>query len=571
MIRIKITALLLVVCMMLLSACGGSSGGNDSSKDTGKSKNSEGTDGKNNGQNASSAGSSAESDFPFGLIRISDTGDGKLVFIIDTTLIEDDLSGVVQCEMDFGEYSVNYIVWGENSLNCCINHAYEENGKRYSKPVVNGEYAFKDGKLIITFPAAEVYALDGFQYAGGDGGKFYVFRDDGSGNSTRKVFLPFTASDLIVNDDTAIAESNLTNDYGIGYRSSSFDLQYFTPKTDDYIITAWDNADSGGNPTQTNALFSFDEKGNCVQYVTRVDIPVGENIGVLDVSAIAGENGYYHDGSAALDTYNNRIFGAKLYILALLAKDQSPEMDQYVNFQAGLHEGARVYCSKPVTTDQTITNDSASYSDTHLDVISAYMNELNVGQDYFAMYTATQTVEELVENRFIKYTDKGEEITQDYRLWPRLSWEEILVVDYDASGNIKNQYHFRIFEDPAMIPYFAYYWGLISYKWETPDAGPVRYPSGLSDSPINVVIDEDFMEHIPVSWMRFGDNILCQSGIGGSSDDLYTDKVRTNFYSSVTQGIRGDGLAFSHYLSMEYLTQSQIDALGLKKGIFTYR
>ena len=133
------------------------------------------------------------------------------------------------------------------------------------------------------------------------------------------------------------------------------------------------------------------------------------------------------------------------------------------------------------------------------------------------------------------------------------------------------EYHFRIFEDPAMIPYFAYYWGLISYKWETPDAGPVRYPSGLSDSPINVVIDEDFMEHIPDSWMRFGDNILCQSGIGGSSDDLYTDKVRTNFYSSVTQGIRGDGLAFSHYLSMEYLTQSQIDALGIKEGIFIYR
>ena len=47
-------------------------------------------------------------DFPLGLIRISDTGDGKIVFIVDTALIDDDLSGVVQCSINLGEYSVNY-------------------------------------------------------------------------------------------------------------------------------------------------------------------------------------------------------------------------------------------------------------------------------------------------------------------------------------------------------------------------------------------------------------------------------------------------------------------------------
>ena len=265
--------LIIALCIMSLAACSKSdgAGGSEEPKVT------------DNNSGVAVANTGDGKDFPLGLIRISDTGDGKIVFIVDTALIDDDLSGVVQCSINLGEYSVNYNYENETCITCGIFQSYEKDGKHYSKLVINGDNEFKDGKLIITFPADEVYGLSGFSYAGVDG-SFYVYRD-----SDHRINLPFAAADILVNDDTAIAEGNLTNDYGIGYKSSSFDLQDFTPATDDFIITAWDNADTDGNPTQRNALFSFNSAGDCVQFVVRMDIPVDKDLGTTDAAELTGE------------------------------------------------------------------------------------------------------------------------------------------------------------------------------------------------------------------------------------------------------------------------------------------
>ncbi len=547
----KFAAILLAIaCLLVLCACGGNSAPSGA-----------GPAGAAPAQTGAGANAPAPGpDFPRGLIRISDAGDGKLVFIIDTALIDDDLSGVVQCTLNFGDYSVNYIVWGENSLNCDISHAAEENGKRVSRPVAKGEYSFVGDKLIITFDAAEAAAA-GFRYTGAEGSYFQVYRDGG-----HRINFPFTDADLLINDDSTAQAANLANDYGIGYKPSAFDLQYFTPQTDDYIITAWDNADSMGNPTQTNALFSFDEGGNCVQYVTRVDMPVGEGAGSVDAENLAGDNGYYHDCSGCLHDFNDRTFGGKLFILSCLTKGERPESGSTnYNPYEGIREGARVYCAKPIAPEQTETKFFASAADAHLEEIGAYLNELGVGQDYQAHYTPTQTKEELVENRFLKYTDNGDEITQAYRRWPELKWEELLVAAYGADGRTEKQYQFRIFEDGAMVPYFLYYMSVLPYNWETPDAGPVRYPTVLSGSVADVEIDENYMDYVSDNWTLFGDRVLCLASTVG---DELNGKAAQNLFLGASQGYGGGAAG---YFSMEYLTQRQLEALDVTWQYRTFK
>ncbi len=509
----------MLVCISLfvlaLSACGEKNGTGEQTQKTDKTatKAPEGESAKNTAgaANPTSAGSqnlnSQGSDFPFGLIRIADTGNGKVVFIIDTTLIDDDLSGVVECDMNFDDYSVTYKVWKENSVNCDIIYHYDENGKHKGRTVVRGEYVFKDGKFMITFPAEDVYALGDFKYGDFENGDFYVFRDN-----ARKVLIPFTESDLIVNDETAKGLAGLLNDYGIGYKSSTFDLQYFTPKTDDFIITAWDNADPEGKPTQTNALFSFDATGKCVQYAARIDIPVDTDLGIIDVSVLTGENGYYRDYTGDANIYNSSVNGDKAMVLYYLSKDEYIPAG-HVYSAEGYREGSRMYCSKPL--DSATFSNTKSRDDVLLDMISSYLGDLHVGSDYLAWNNEKETFEEFVELRsliidgkpvFDQDTYQWKE--QEYS-WPEVSWDNIVVEDFDKDGYNVNQYSFFIFEDSELIPSWLYRREVLHYKWEHPEEGVLRYAEYESASPIAVRFEGDYMDFLDDRWVRVSDNVLC--------------------------------------------------------------
>ena len=504
--------------------------------------------------------SSEESDFPDGLVRVMDKGDGKLVFIIDTDLIDDDLSGVVQCEVAFDDYSVNYVVWGENSLNCDIVYHYEEDGKHLGRTVVSGEYEFKDGKLIITFPAAEVCALEDFSYSDFEQGRFYVFRDD-----THKVFLEFSAADIIVNDDTAIAEGNLTNDYGIGYRSSSFDLQYFTPATDDFVITAYDTADSEGNLLQTNALFSFDDAGDCVQWVARIEMPVEKELGSADAFEIAGENGYYRDYTDYLDAVNNNVCGGKVNVILALTNGGEVYVPYYV--EEGLVSGARMYCSKPL--DSVKMNGTLTRGEVSLDVISPYIGSLGVGNDYAVILDPDQVVESFTDERTLIVNGKPVEdgdhqpVMQEY-LWPEITYDNYIVVEYDSDGYSLKQYEFYVFDDPDMIYTWLYRFSVLNYNWEHPEDAVISFPGQRSESPIPVAYQGDFMALLDDSWELCGENKLCHI-LGITLSD---DEESRRLQHKMPAGVLGNIADFSYYYSDPSLTKNQLEALDM---IWEYR
>lgn len=535
----KLISIILMISMLVLSACG------DKSSSDSNESNASGT--------VSNPG--AESDFPIGLIRISDKEDGKVVFIIDTSLIEDDLSGVVQCSINLGEYSVNYHFEDETCITCGIFQSYEENGKHYSKLVLSGDNEFKDGKLLITFPADELFALSGFAYTGVDG-SFYVYRD-----SDHRINLPFTAADLLINDDTAVAEANLTNDYGIGYKSSSFDLQYFTPATDDFIITAWDNADSEGNPTQRNALFSFNSAGDCVQFVVRMDIPVDTDLGTMDVSELIGENGYYIDNNAYLDVINDHVCSGKVNVISSLSRGEYV----YTAYQTeeGLIEGAKMYCSKPLSF--SIMNGAASRSDVQLDTISSYLGEIGVGKDY-SVIRSSEVMEAFVEERSLIVGGKPVEdsdhkpVMQEYS-WPEIDYDLYNISEYDANGYMTKSYNIYVFESADMIPSWLYRTSFLDYNWEHPENGVLRFSETRSASPIPVQFVGDYMDFVGDELGRLEDNILYQECdvLPAEDDESRRNQHKLPLYNT------------TQYFSDPQITQKQFEALDMVWDYKTFR
>ena len=535
----KLISIILIISMLVLSACG------DKSSSDSNESNASGT--------VSNPG--AESDFPIGLIRISDKEDGKVVFIIDTSLIEDDLSGVVQCSINLGEYSVNYHFEDETCITCGIFQSYEENGKHYSKLVLSGDNEFKDGKLLITFPADELFALSGFAYTGVDG-SFYVYRD-----SDHRINLPFTAADLLINDDTAVAEANLTNDYGIGYKSSSFDLQYFTPATDDFIITAWDNADSEGNPTQRNALFSFNSAGDCVQFVVRMDIPVDTDLGTMDVSELIGENGYYIDNNAYLDVINDHVCSGKVNVISSLSRGEYV----YTAYQTeeGLIEGAKMYCSKPLSF--SIMNGAASRSDVQLDTISSYLGEIGVGKDY-SVIRSSEVMEAFVEERSLIVGGKPVEdsdhkpVMQEYS-WPEIDYDLYNISEYDANGYMTKSYNIYVFESADMIPSWLYRTSFLDYNWEHPENGVLRFSETRSASPIPVQFVGDYMDFVGDELGRLEDNILYQECdvLPAEDDESRRNQHKLPLYNT------------TQYFSDPQITQKQFEALDMVWDYKTFR
>ena len=547
----KIMALFfLTVCMFMFSACGknGSAPGAAGSFDSSNS----GT----GSVGGASYGSVADSDFPFGLIRISDTHDGKVTFIIDTSLIDDDLSGKVQCHINLGDYSIGYIYEDETSITCGVFQSYEEDGKHRSKLVVQGQHELKDGRLMLFFPAEEIYALNDFAYADVDGCYFNVYRDD-----NHKIYLPFTTENLLVNDDTAIAESNLTNDYGIGYKSSSFDLQYFTPATDDYIITAWDNFDSEGNPTQRNALFSFNSTGDCVQFVVRMDIPVDKDLGTIDISDLIGENGYYIDNGAYLDIINDHVCSGKVNVLSSLATGKGV----YTAYQTeqGLIEGAKMYCSKPLNS--CVMNGTASRSDVKLDVISSYLGEIGVGKDY-SVVLSSETMEAFIEERNLIVGGKPVEdsdhnpIMQEYS-WPEINYDSYVIAEYGSDGYIIKQYQIYVFENADMVPSWIYRFGFLHYDWEHPENGVLRYSESRSASALPLQFVGDYIDFVGDKINRIEDNILYQEFDISPAED---EESRRHQHKLPI-------LHTTEYFSVPSITERQLETLGLNWEYCTYR
>ena len=543
---------LIFLCAMSLAACGKAE---DPGSKTEVHSGSETSGPTNNNPSSTVANTGDGKDFPLGLIRISDTGDGKIVFIVDTALIDDDLSGVVQCSINLGEYSVNYNYENETCITCGIFQSYEKDGKHYSKLVINGDNEFKDGKLIITFPADEVYGLSGFSYAGVDG-SFYVYRD-----SDHRINLPFAAADILVNDDTAIAESNLTNDYGIGYKSSSFDLQYFTPATDDYIITAWDNFDSEGNPTQRNALFSFNSTGDCVQFVVRMDIPVDKDLGTIDISDLIGENGYYIDNGAYLDIINDHVCSGKVNVLSSLATGKGV----YTAYQTeqGLIEGAKMYCSKPLNS--CVMNGTASRSDVKLDVISSYLGEIGVGKDY-SVVLSSETMEAFIEERNLIVGGKPVEdsdhnpIMQEYS-WPEINYDSYVIAEYGSDGYIIKQYQIYVFENADMVPSWIYRFGFLHYNWEHPENGVLRYSESRSASALPLQFVGDYIDFVGDKINRIEDNILYQEFDISPAEDEESRRQQHKLPILYT----------TEYFSVPSITERQLETLGLNWEYCTYR
>jgi len=523
-----------LLCVFCLAACGNSSKDSkgDKAGNTGRQTNSSKTDNGNKGSSGN-AGAKAGSNFesiPAGFIMWSISG-SNVTISFDGSKISADFSG---------DFDID-LIGGDWSLKCLKNDTtYEQtfalfksgevDGKRRSSLVKQVDWKVVDGKLVITFDTSDIEGFDFFEE-----GRQKTVRVAKNSEDTNAQTWQYAKEDVVSADGEI---GNLFNDYGIGYKASTWDQQYFTPATDDYIITNYDSYDYEGNPTQTNALFSFDENGNCVQYVARIEVPVDKEISG-DADKIAGENGYYRDYSNLAKYLNDATFGAKFSVINSLTKNTEVYLGGYY-VESDIESGAKIKVSKPITEGVQVKVKIPSREDVKFDIVSSYVGELGIGDDYCVGYGTADTMDELIENR--TYMEGGkmimngpEPVTQDYR-WPRVALERINLWEFDESGKEIKNVSFVVFEEGSMIPYYLYRFGVLNYSWEHPENGPLRYPEYRSDSPIDVVIHDDFMDYLSDEYTLLGDNILCHvvkdPSFGTNKADLLTSFGNPTFWYS---------------------------------------
>lgn len=154
-------------------------------------------------------------------------------------------------------------------------------------------------------------------------------------------------------------------------------------------------------------------------------------------------------------------------------------------------------------------------------------------------------------------------VMQEY-LWPEITYDEYIVVEYDSDGYSLKQYEFYVFDDPDMIYTWLYRFSVLDYNWEHPEDAVISFPGQRSESPIPVAYQGDFMALLDDSWELCGENKLCHILGIVLSDDEESRRLQ----HKMPVGVLGNIADFSYYYSNPSLTRNQLEALDM---IWEYR
>lgn len=249
-------------------------------------------------------------------------------------------------------------------------------------------------------------------------------------------------------DQTPSSPDADAGDDEIGLLHFSHDVQYFTPKSDDYMYVITHNSvddrpesdNYGKTVSQTASLIAFDADGNCIQYVTR------EYFYGVDMTSDSYYDLYnmvYDDGTVP-DCRRDYTFNYKLQAI----KDAGDKP---------------YYLSKPLTTRQTQGKAICSKEDVFLPSYEGLLRELGSGEDYY-ISTYHYHEDEDISNRFIRY-ENYEPVNQKVRDYADIDYEKVDAYIFDSEGYVTSEISVYVFEDESGIDnwlkkmYGAYYDG----------------------------------------------------------------------------------------------------------------
>ena len=319
----------------------------------------------------------------------------------------------------------------------------------------------------------------------------------------------------------------LEEGFGIGFIPHGCDAEHFVPATEDYIIVVEKTEvreNSSPGIFQTGDLYSFDETGKVVQQVRRVR-PWPEYEEMTESQKNSPGSDYTQE---YIDGYNDSTFGGKLDVITDLLfrkKNNNPNL--------------AFYMSKPLTASQTKTSFGADPAEIGFSGFKELVLQTRVGEDYYVSREEGNNTES-IRNVEIGHTDH-ENIYQEVRAYHDHHYYKYFVSSFDERGNVSEMVAFYVFDEESMVEdYLKSQYGAYYDKTE-----PV---SGIADAslPPDFKLEE-------TGWSRH-ENILYTELTPGSDEEA---KWERGAYSE------GNNLTF---FSMEYLTDSQIEALGVKPG-----
>ena len=319
----------------------------------------------------------------------------------------------------------------------------------------------------------------------------------------------------------------LEEGFGIGFIPHGCDAEHFVPATEDYIIVVEKTEvreNSSPGIFQTGDLYSFDETGKVVQQVRRVR-PWPEYEEMTESQKNSPGSDYTQE---YIDGYNDSAFGGKLDVITDLLfrkKNNNPNL--------------AFYMSKPLTASQTKTSFGADPAEIGFSGFKELVLQTRVGEDYYVSREEGNNTES-IRNVEIGHTDH-ENIYQEVRAYHDHHYYKYFVSSFDERGNVSEMVAFYVFDEESMVEdYLKSQYGAYYDKTE-----PV---SGIADAslPPDFKLEE-------TGWSRH-ENILYTELTPGSDEEA---KWERGAYSE------GNNLTF---FSMEYLTDSQIEALGVKPG-----
>lgn len=249
-------------------------------------------------------------------------------------------------------------------------------------------------------------------------------------------------------NETNRRDDENVGDYGIGLLHFSYDEQYFTPKSDDYMFVITNNrvdehpdSENYGKVTaQSATLISFNADGNCIQYVTRsysIDTDINADSYIDEFNAV------YDDGYVP-SFKKEYTFNYKLQAI----KDA---------------EDKPCYLSKPLTAGQTHGKAICSKEDVLLPAYEGLLLELGAGEDYY-ISTYHYHEDEYITNRLIRY-ENYEPVNQKVRNYAEIDYEKVDAYIFDSEGFVTSTISIYVFKDQANIDdwlkkeYGAYYVG----------------------------------------------------------------------------------------------------------------
>ena len=335
--------------------------------------------------------------------------------------------------------------------------------------------------------------------------------------------------DLVADNGNKDFATLLEEGFGIGFIPHGCDAEHFVPATEDYIIVVNKMVYRENDHTfQTECLYSFDEAGKLVQMVKR-ERPGREYEEMTESEKNSQDSNYLVYPQENIDTYNDSAFGAKVdIILGLLSdmKEDNPEV--------------AFYMSKPLTASQTKTSFGADPAEIGFSGFKELVLQTRVGEDYYVSREDGSNSES-IRSVEIGHTDH-ENIYQEVRAYHDHHYYKFFVSSFDDVGQVSYMAAFYVFDEESMVEdYLKSQYGAYYDKTE-----PV---SGIADASL----PPDFKLE-DTGWSRH-DNILYKELTPGSDEKV---KWERNAHSE------GKNLTF---FSMEYLTDSQIEALGVKLGV----